>query len=111
MNIYTQCCGILLLLVLVWMYRHQKRLHLNTGKAFLLALTVALCSPVLDALSVVMISNMDSLPLPFVKFSCKAYLSSLVAVALCTVCYICTDIYSKRIQYYKMVNLNDFHLQ
>jgi len=106
MNIYTQCCGILLLLVLVWMYRHQKRLHLNTGKAFLLALTVALCSLVLDALSVVMISNMDSLPLPFVKFSCKAYLSSLVAVALCTVCYICTDIYSKRIQYYKMVNLN-----
>lgn len=106
MNIYTQCCGILLLLVLVWLYRHQKRLHLNTGKAFLLALTVALCSLVLDALSVVMISNMDSLPLFFVNFSCKTYLSSLVAVALCTVCYICTDIYTKRIQYYKVVNLN-----
>ncbi|MBQ8547077.1 MAG: EAL domain-containing protein [Lachnospiraceae bacterium] len=106
MNIYTQCCGILLLLVLVWLYRHQKRLHLNTGKAFLLALTVALCSLVLDALSVVMISNMDSLPLFFVNFSCKTYLSSQVAVALCTVCYICTDIYTKRIQYYKVVNLN-----
>lgn len=106
MNIYTQCCGIVLLLVLLWFYAHQRRLHLNTGKAFLLALLVALCSLVLDALSVVMIAHMDTLPLFFVKFSCKAYLSSLVAVALCTVCYICTDIYSKRIQYYKVVNVN-----
>lgn len=106
MNIYTQCCGIILLLVLLWFYCHQRRLHLNTGKAFFLALFVALCSLVLDALSIIMIANIDTLPLFFVKFCCKAYLSSLVAVALCTVCYICTDIYSKRIQYYKVVNLN-----
>ncbi len=106
MNIYSQCCGIILLLVLVWFYIHQKRLHLNTGRAFFLALLVVLCSLVLDALSVIMICNRDSLPGVFVNFSCKTYLSSLVAVALCTVCYICTDIYSKRIQYYKVVNLN-----
>lgn len=106
MSIYAQCCGIFLLLVLVWFYVHQKRLHLNTGKAFFLALMSALCSLVLDALSVIMIYNIESLPLLFVRFFCKAYLASLVAVALCTVCYICTDIYSKRIQYYKVVNWN-----
>lgn len=106
MNIYAQCCGIALLLVLGWFYIHQKRLHLNTGKAFFFALTVALCSLILDALSVVMICNMDTVPLSCVIFSCKTYLSSLVAVSLSTVCYICTDIYSKRIQYYKVVNWN-----
>lgn len=106
MNIYAQCCGIALLLVLGWFYIHQKRLHLNTGKAFFFALTVALCSLILDALSVVMICNMDTVPLSCVNFSCKTYLSSLVAVSLSTVCYICTDIYSKRIQYYKVVNWN-----
>ncbi len=106
MNIYAQCCGIALLLVIGWLYMHQKRLHLNTGQAFFFALSVALCSLVLDALSVVMICNMDTLPLVCVKFSCKMYVSSLVLVLLSTVCYICTDIYSKRIQYYKVVNIN-----
>lgn len=106
MNIYAQCCGIMLLLVLWWFYVHQKRLHLNTGKAFFFALAVALCSLILDAFSVIMICNMDRLPLVCVKLSCKTYISSLVAVWLSTVCYICTDIYSKRIQYYKVVNVN-----
>ena len=106
MNIYAQCCGITLLLVLGWFYVRQKRLHLNTGKAFFFALAVTLCSLVLDALSVVMICNMDRLPYIAVVFSCKTYVSSLVLVWLSTVCYICTDIYSKRIQYYKVVNAN-----
>ena len=106
MNIYVQCCGIALLLVLGWFYMHQKRLHLNTGQAFFFALAVTLCSLILDALSVVMIHHMDDLPLICVKFACKTYVSSLVLVLLSTLCYICTDIYSKRIQYYKVVNIN-----
>lgn len=106
MNIYTQCCGILLLLVLLWFYGHQRRLHLNTGKAFLGSLLVALGSLILDAFSVVAIANMDKFSMSFVNFSCKTYLASLVAVALSTVCYICTDIYTKQIQYHKVVNIN-----
>jgi len=50
MNIYTQCCGILLLLVVLWFYGNQKRLHLNTGAAFLRILHVAFGSFILDAL-------------------------------------------------------------
>ncbi len=106
MNIYAQCCGIALLLVIGWLYMNQKRLHLNTGQAFFFAMSVTLGSLILDALSVVMISNMDTLPLVCVKFSCKTYVSSLVLVLLSTVCYICTDIYTKRIQYYKVININ-----
>ncbi len=105
-NIYTQCCGIVLLIVLAWFYQHQKKLHLNTGKAFFLTLLVALVSITMDALSIVTICNMDKLPLLFVELVCKTYLVSLVAMALSAVCYICTDIYSKRLQYYKVVNAN-----
>ncbi len=105
-NIYTQCCGIVLLIVLAWFYQHQKKLHLNTGKAFFLTLLVALVSITMDALSIVAICNMDKLPLLFVELVCKTYLVSLVAMALSAVCYICTDIYSKRLQYYKVVNAN-----
>ncbi len=106
MSIYAQCCGFVLLLVLGWFYVNQKRLHLNTGKAFFLTLFVSLGSLTLDAISVLMIRNMDALPYACVVFSCKMYLSSLLAVLLCTVCYICTDIYSKRILYYNVINYN-----
>lgn len=51
-NIYTQCCGIVLLLVIVWFYDHQKRLHLNTGKAFFHTLLIAVVSISMDALSI-----------------------------------------------------------
>jgi len=79
---------------------------MNTAKAFLFTLLVALFSISMDALSVVVICNMDKLPIVFVKAVCKTYLVSLVAMALSAVCYICTDIYSKRIQYFKVVNAN-----
>lgn len=105
-NIYTQCCGIVLLIVLAWFYQHQKKLHLNTGKAFFLTLLVALVSITMDALSIVTICNMNKLPLLFVELVCKTYLVSLVAMALSAVCYICTDIYSKRLQYYRVINAN-----
>lgn len=79
---------------------------MNTAKAFLFTLLVALFSISMDALSVVVICNMDKLPIVFVEAVCKTYLVSLVAMALSAVCYICTDIYSKRIQYFKVVNAN-----
>ncbi|MBP3617625.1 MAG: EAL domain-containing protein [Lachnospiraceae bacterium] len=106
MNIYTQCCGILLLLVIIIFYGSQKRLHLNTGTMFFGTLLVGLFSIVLDALSIVAICNMDRLPEILVKLVCKTYLVSLVALAFCAVLYICTDIYTKRIQYRKAVYCN-----
>lgn len=105
-NIHTQCCGIVLLLVIVWLYNHQKRLHLNTGKAFFHTLLVALFSILMDALSIVAICNMEKLPVLLVKLVCKTYLVSLVCLALGTVYYICTDIYTKRVQYRKALYCN-----
>ena len=106
LNIYTQCCGIILLLVILWFYGNQKRLHLNTGEAFLRTLLVALGSIILDALSIVVICNMEHLPALFVRFVCKTYLASLVCLALCAVHYICTDIYTKKVKYRKAFYYN-----
>lgn len=106
MNIYTQCCGILLLLVILWFYGPQKRLHLNTGTAFFRTLICALFSITVDAASIVAICNMDSLPGIFVRSVCKTYLASLVLLAFCAVYYICTDIYTKKLQQRKAVYCN-----
>lgn len=106
MNIYTQCCGVLLLLTILWFYGRQKRLHLNTGTAFFWTLICGLCSIVADALSIVAICNMDYLPVVFVRSVCKTYLSSLVLLAFCAVYYICTDIYTKKLQQRKAVYCN-----
>ena len=106
MNVQIQCCGIILLLVFFWFYGQQKRLHLNTGTAFFRTLAVALFSISMDALSIVAICNMDRLPVMFVKLICKTYLASLVLLALCTVYYICTDIYSNKVVYTKVIYIN-----
>ena len=106
MNVYTQCCGILLLLTILWFYGRQKRLHLNTGSAFFKTLICALFSISADALSIVAICNRDCLSDVFVRSICKTYLASLVLLAFCAVYYICTDIYTKRLQQRKAVYCN-----
>ncbi len=106
MNIQVQCCGIVLLLVFFWFYGQQKRLQLNAGTAFFNTLAVALFSVSMDALSIFVICNMDVFPVLFVKAICKTYLASLVCLALCTVYYICTDIYSDRVTYTKITRCN-----
>ena len=99
MNIQVQCCGILLLLVLLFFYVRQKKLHLSTEKAFMMIFVVSLICILLDVLSVIVITHMDSLPGLLVAIVCKAYPVSLVTVAICCVRYICVDIYlvSKRL--------------
>lgn len=93
MNIKTQCCGIILLLVLFEFYRHYRKVELNTGKVFGRIFFLTFCSIVLDTLSVVAIINKDILPLWLVELNCKSYLASLVAVVFCSVLYICADVY------------------
>lgn len=106
MNIYTQCCGVSLLLTILWFYGKQKKLHLNTGTAFFRTLLCALFSITTDALSIVVICNHDCLPGILVRGICKTYLASLVLLAFCAVYYICTDIYTKKLQQRKAVYCN-----
>lgn len=97
--IYTQCCGIVLMLVLFLFYKIQKRIHLNTEKAFWRTFCATFISISLDIVSVVAIQNMDILPETMVEIICKAYLVSLQAVINFSVLYLCADIFQNGMKY------------
>lgn len=103
MHIQIQCCGIVLMMVLLFFYMRQKRISMNTEKAFLRAFCLNLFCMVLDVFSVVVIYQRDWLPGWFVDFICKSYLISLVGVALCSLLYVCVDIYVSKTEYRKAV--------
>lgn len=106
MNIQIQLCGIVLLLVIYYFYGRQRKVHLDTGTVFFRALLMALASISLDVLSIIGITYMEYLPLFLVKLLCRLYLVSLVSLAICTLFYICVDVYSKRVQYKKVLYWN-----
>ena len=95
MNIQTQCCGMIVLLVLFLFYRQQEKVNLNTEKAYFRALCITVISISMDILSVIAIANMDRLPIHFVNLICKTYLVSMIGVALSSLLYIYADLYSK----------------
>ena len=103
MHIQIQCCGIVLMMVLLFFYLRQKRISMNTEKAFLHAFCLNLFCIVLDVFSVVVIYQRDRLPGWFVDFICKSYLITLVGVAFCSLLYICVDIYVSKAEYRKAV--------
>lgn len=99
MNIHAQCCGIALMLVLLFFYVRQKKLQLNTERAFLLIFSMSFLCVFLDIMSIIAITHMESLPLLLVEFVCKSYLASLVGVAVCGLIYVYADINSNIIRY------------
>lgn len=103
MHIQMQCCGIVLMMVLLFFYLRQKRILLNTERAFLRAFCLNLFCILLDVASIVVIYQRDKLPGWFVDFICKSYLITLVGVALCSLLYVCVDIYVRKEDYRKAV--------
>ena len=103
MPIQVQCCGLLLMLILIYFYRSQQTIKLNTEMAFWNSFRMTLLCVAFDILSCIAISLMDVLPLLVVEIISKTYLASLVGVAFFALLYICTDIYSKRLLFNKML--------
>lgn len=104
MNIIAQCCGIALMLVILYFYQRQKKIRLKTGDAFCRALCVTLLCVMLDIVSIVAIDKMEQLPRLLVEIICKSYLVSLIGVGLCGLLYVYVDIYSvKRKKYQQIV--------
>lgn len=95
MNIMTQCCGIALLFVMIYFYNNQKKVQLQTGRAFLGLWISTFISLVLDINSMILLTYKDFLPDAIVRFGCKAYISSLVWQAIFCVIYVCSDIYAR----------------
>ncbi len=103
MHIQMQCCGIVLMMVLLFFYRKQKRISLNTEKAFLRTFCLNFFCIVLDVFSIIVIYQRDKLPGWFIDVVCKSYLVTLLGVALCGLLYVCVDIYVKKEDYKKAV--------
>lgn len=91
------------MIVLLYFYIRQKRIFLNTEKAFLRAFLVTFSCIVLDILSIIALDYRNILPELFVKFLCKSYLVTLLGVAFCGLLYVCVDIYTKKKEYKKKV--------
>lgn len=96
MNIKAQCCGVVLLLVLMVFYVRQKRIKLHTEKAFLRIWVVSLCSLALDILSVVCITYQEVMPAFLVNGISKLYVTSLLWTAVCSLLYVFQDVYRKK---------------
>lgn len=102
MHIQVQCCGIVLMMVLLFFYLRQKRVSLKTEKTFLWTFCITFACIVFDILSIIVIGWKDRLPDLFVGFICKTYLATLLCVALCALFYVCVDIYPSRERYKKI---------
>ena len=101
MNIKTQCCGIVLLLIIWIFYGYSKKIKLITAKAFEHLFWSDLVCLVLDITSIFFLTNYDVFPEIVIDFVCKAYFVSLLIVGLSAYLYMCTDIYGGTSQYTK----------
>lgn len=105
MHIQIQCCGIVLMLVLFYFYTHQKRISLDTQKAFLGVFWATFFCITMDILSIGAIQYRHVLTEPVAKFAAKTYLVTLLGVALSALSYMCVDIYTEKKDYQKQMKV------
>lgn len=96
MDIRMQCGGVILMVVLLFFYLRQKRISLDTEKAFFRALLVTLLCIILDIFSILALDHRSRLPELLVRILCKSYLVTLMGVAFCGLLYVCVDIYPNK---------------
>ncbi|MCF0128509.1 MAG: EAL domain-containing protein [Pseudobutyrivibrio sp.] len=82
MNIYTQACGLIIVLVLLYFYSKQPTMGLITEKKYLRILYASLCCTFFDILSVVLIVNSE-----LYRFDTVAFIGRLYLISLVVVCY------------------------
>lgn len=95
MNIQMQICGLIIMCLLMYFYRHQKTVGLNTEKIFLRVLSTAIFCVLFDILSLVAIAYRDMIPKFLLDCVCKTYIVSLVWVGFSGLAYTMTDLYTK----------------
>lgn len=95
MSIRIQCCGIVVLLILMFFQGRQKRTNLLTEWVFRWVLGTCLINLLLDVFSVLSINYVVAVgrePGVFLDLICKSYLITLPALGYVTVFYICADV-------------------
>lgn len=94
-NIKVQSCGLVILLVILFIYSRQKKLNLSTQKAFSRLLVTMIVCLIFDMLSLVGLYWNETLPEWVVNGFCKTYLSTLILSSLSALIYVCVDIYNQ----------------
>ncbi len=95
MNIHIQTYGMIILLMLYIFYKSHKTLGLYTELVFIKAMYISVINLALDIISIVLITNMEHLPILLVKAECKLYIISLVWEAIFALSYVLTDVYTE----------------
>ncbi len=101
MPIQAQCCGLFLMVILLYFYKSQKTIKLQGERAFWNAFMMTLVCIVFDILSCVVIVFQRYLPPAVVNFICKTYIVTMIGEAFFALMYIFTDIYTSKGAYRK----------
>ena len=107
MNIQAQCCGVAILLLLLYFFLKQKKLGLLSEKMFLRVVSISFFCLCLDILSIVVIVHHDSLSDLFIHFICKSYLVSLTWMGFFGLIYASMDLHTRNI-YHKVIRNSFF---
>lgn len=94
MNIKTQCCGLILLLVMGIIYSRKKTIRLSTSRVFICFFAITFLCILLDIASVFAIVRTDLFSETVKNIICKLYLISIVLTALWGLAYVCVEIYA-----------------
>jgi len=96
MNIYTQCCGLLILFVLLVFDIKHKKVGLFSETVYLNTILINAFSVIIGLLSVVALNNQDVFSDGAIAFLTKGHMISLIAVGYTNVAYLISGFYSKK---------------
>lgn len=96
-NIQVQCCGIMILIFLIYLTMRYRRVGLYKETIFLRVVILALVSVTLDVSTIIAITYREYIPQLFLELLCKTYNSSLIFVGYSSLNYAFADIYSEKV--------------
>lgn len=91
-EIGIQYCGLILIILLMYLSYRRKRLALSSSRVYFFTLNSSFLCLLSDILSIYALSYFDRVPLPLTFIACKTYISCLVLVAFCGFTYIVTGL-------------------
>lgn len=92
MGIITQMCGIVICLVLGFFYKKQRKLDLDTQRAFIRVWKIVVAGLVLDISTIAIMRHEEFFPHTFAMMVCNAYLLTILWKQVLGVLYIDTYI-------------------
>ncbi len=93
MNIISQICGIIVLVVLIYSYLRQRSIKIGSKRVYLAGLFISLLCLIFDIGSLYCIDHLNTLPLIVVETACKIYICLLCWICYFGLQYILTDNY------------------